>query len=236
MSIALMMNVRALRLAGKECSSVDHDIDPSERRSIGKQNAKLLAQLWITIDALSRATAEDLMAVDSIGPIVAQSIVEWFENPMNAAMLQEMHERGVRCIKGKNSTTARASTPTQASGWAGAGTKRPAGRPAVIEEVEAPDSSPVSGTAAERVLPLKGKRLVVTGSLEEEGLLRKDAEAAIEAMGGHLVSSVSKSTDMVVVGKNPGPKKVKDAERNGIPMVSEADFVAMFGMLKNWLG
>jgi DNA ligase (NAD+) len=55
--------------------------------------------------------------------------------------------------------------------------------------------------------PLEGKTLVLTGTLPE--LTREEAGALIKAAGGKVVSSVSKKTDYVVAGDNPGSKLAK---------------------------
>jgi DNA ligase (NAD+) len=55
--------------------------------------------------------------------------------------------------------------------------------------------------------PLEGKTLVLTGTLPE--LTREEAAAMIKAAGGKVVNSVSKKTDYVVAGENPGSKLAK---------------------------
>ncbi|MET0305780.1 MAG: NAD-dependent DNA ligase LigA [Solirubrobacterales bacterium] len=55
--------------------------------------------------------------------------------------------------------------------------------------------------------PLEGKTLVLTGTLAE--LTREEAAALIKAAGGKVVNSVSKKTDYVVAGENPGSKLAK---------------------------
>ena len=55
--------------------------------------------------------------------------------------------------------------------------------------------------------PLKGRTLVLTGTLPE--LTREEAAALIKSAGGKVVNSVSKKTDYVVAGDNPGSKLAK---------------------------
>ncbi len=68
---------------------------------------------------------------------------------------------------------------------------------------------------------LEGKTLVVTGSLVNYS--RDSVKEAIISRGGKAASSVSKKTDYVVVGDNPGSKADK-AEQLGVPILDEAAF------------
>jgi DNA ligase (NAD+) len=67
--------------------------------------------------------------------------------------------------------------------------------------------------------PLTGKTFVITGALP--GFSREDAKAFIEANGGKLTDSVSKKTDYLVLGENPGSKLAR-AQSLGIPILDEA--------------
>jgi len=69
--------------------------------------------------------------------------------------------------------------------------------------------------------PLLGKTFVLTGGLERTN--RDEAKAAIERLGGRVTSSVSKKTDYVVVGTDPG-SKYEEAKRLGIPTLDEQAF------------
>lgn len=68
------------------------------------------------------------------------------------------------------------------------------------------------------------KSFVLTGELEL--MSRDEAKERIRAFGGDVSSSVSKNTDYVVVGKNPGSKYDKAMEL-GVKIVEEKDFLKM---------
>jgi DNA ligase (NAD+) len=72
--------------------------------------------------------------------------------------------------------------------------------------------------------PLAGKTFLFTGELSS--MTRSEAEAAVEALGGKSGSSVTKSTDYVVVGKDPGSKleKAKDMHKT---ILDERQFVEL---------
>jgi DNA ligase (NAD+) len=69
--------------------------------------------------------------------------------------------------------------------------------------------------------PLEGVTVVITGSLE--GWSRDGAAEAVQALGGKVTGSVSKSTTYVVVGESPGSKAEKAAAL-GVPTLDEAGF------------
>ncbi len=85
-----------------------------------------------------------------------------------------------------------------------------------LAEVTAPPPAAAS--------PLSGKKFVFTGGLES--LSRDQAKERIEKLGAKAVSSVSKATDYVVVGVDPG-SKADDAARLGVRTLDEAGFLAL---------
>lgn len=70
--------------------------------------------------------------------------------------------------------------------------------------------------------PLTGQTVVVTGTLPT--LSREEAEARVRKAGGKASASVSSKTSFVVAGENPG-SKLADANRLGIPIIDEAEFL-----------
>jgi DNA ligase (NAD+) len=72
--------------------------------------------------------------------------------------------------------------------------------------------------------PLEGRTLVLTGTLDV--LTRDEAAALVKAAGGKVVNSVSKKTDYVVAGDNPGSKLAK-AEKLGTEILDEAGLRAL---------
>jgi DNA ligase (NAD+) len=74
--------------------------------------------------------------------------------------------------------------------------------------------------------PLEGKTLVLTGTLAD--LTREEAAALIKAAGGKVVNSVSKKTDYVVAGENPGSKLAK-AEKFETEILDEAGLLKLLG-------
>ena len=90
-------------------------------------------------------------------------------------------------------------------------------------EIE-PKSEKVSPKKAAE-LPLAGKSFVLTGTLPS--MTREEATEKIEALGGHVTGSVSKKTDYVLAGAEPGSKFEK-AKELGVKILEEAEFRRMW--------
>ncbi len=126
------------------------------------------------LEALTKATQEDLEAIEGVGPTIAESLVRFFADKRNRAEIRRLSELGVRWPKERRSA-------------------RPRG-------------------------PLAGKTFVLTGGLES--MTRDEARERIEAAGGRITGSVSKKTDFVVAGAEPG-SKLRRAEELEIPILDE---------------
>ena len=151
-------------------------------RQVGTRTARTLADHFRDLDALAAATSEDLTALPDIGPEVASSIRQFFDNPTNRALLERFRALGLWPISEPQAAEAVADTP------------------------------------------LSGKRFLFTGTLPH--LTREAAQAQVEAAGGILARSVSKSLDYLVVGSDPGSKLSK-AQALGITILAPKDFVAL---------
>lgn len=148
-------------------------------RNVGYHLAQVLAKQFGSIDNLRSQTVENLTAVHEIGPVVATSIHNFFEDPRNLEFLEKLKKGGMKF----------------------------------------PVEREIEGS-----LPLTGKTFVLTGALEK--FSREQARSAIEELGGRVSSSVSRKTDYVVVGTDPGSKYDK-ARQLGIKIMEEAEFVEL---------
>ena len=70
---------------------------------------------------------------------------------------------------------------------------------------------------------LSGLTFVVSGVFEN--FSRDDLKKTIEAHGGKNIGSISSKTSYLLAGENVGPEKQKKAEKLGIPIISESDFI-----------
>ena len=73
--------------------------------------------------------------------------------------------------------------------------------------------------------PLVGQSYVVTGTLSKMG--RDEAEARLRELGATVTGSVTKHTTALIVGEKPGSSKTVKAEKLGIPVIHEAEFLEL---------
>ena len=101
------------RMADKSATNVLNSIEKSKNRPIarvifalgithvGDQYAELLAQHFAGIDALAKASEEDLSAISSIGPRIAEGIVTFFRQEGNKQIVEKLRKAGVKLEREK---------------------------------------------------------------------------------------------------------------------------------------
>ncbi len=95
---------------------------------------------------------------------------------------------------------------------------------AIIEKLRRAGVNMESGEPARSDLPFSGMEFVITGKLEVSG--RQELEVKIRAMGGKASSDVTRKTNCLVVGSDPGSKLAR-AQSLGIKILSENEFLDM---------
>lgn len=151
-------------------------------RFVGETSAKLLARHFKNIDSLMSAQLGELLEVDGVGEVMANSVMAYFRNEENRDIVERLRAAGVQM-----SLSAEQSEGT-----------------------------------SDR---LAGKSIVVSGVFHLH--TRDEYKQLIEQNGGKNVGSISGKTSFVLAGDNMGPAKLQKAEKLGIPIISEEDFLKM---------
>ena len=144
-------------------------------RHVGQRAASVLAQTFHSMDKLQKTTFEELESVNEIGPIMARSLRDFFDQKSNQEEIRRLSELGIHLVEEGKETGDR----------------------------------------------LLGKQFVLTGTLQE--FSRDQAKEMILAQGGRVTSSVSKKTDYVVAGEDPG-SKLEKANKLGVEVLTEGQF------------
>lgn len=78
-------------------------------RHIGSSGAEVLADHFMSIDALANATQEDILAIDGMGPAIAQSVVEFFQSDLTKKLVSDLRALGVQMQVSESEINARAA-------------------------------------------------------------------------------------------------------------------------------
>ena len=81
-------------------------------RQVGQKAGKILAARFHTLEALENAALEELTAVDDIGAITAQSILEWMASPQSKHLIQRLAQAGVNMTAAEQGSDQRFSGMT----------------------------------------------------------------------------------------------------------------------------
>jgi len=162
-------------------SELLRDILDYHQKRLEKQSAREITERLIKAGFArrSKSKAEKDGIVTEVGPVVAQSVLDFFNSATGKKILRRITELGIH-----------------------------------------PKSEKISAKKAAE-LPLSEKTFVLTGTLPS--MTREEATEKIEALGGHVTGSVSKKTDYVLAGAEPGSKFDK-AKELGLKILEEAEF------------
>lgn len=177
-------DLAALRAERKAVSPRSRDNPPktpTELAARTRRYEQLGAEIARIEERLERSGARAQLT--EVGPVVADSVLDYFASPAGQRVLRRLRELGIR-------PAGATATPAAAPG------------------------------------PLAGKTVVLTGTLPT--LTRDEASALIRQAGGTVSNSVSKHTDYVLAGENPGSKLDK-ARALGVPVIDEAQFRKLLG-------
>ncbi|MEK9201558.1 MAG: NAD-dependent DNA ligase LigA, partial [Patescibacteria group bacterium] len=145
---------------------------------VGEGVAHDLTDHFKTIEKIRATSFKEISDIHGIGPIVAKSLTDWFDDSKNKKILDGLLSH----LKIQKETFN-----TKGS--------------------------------------LFGKTVVITGALSS--MSRDEAKSAIRKVGGRPSESVSKKTNFVVAGENPG-SKLDTAKNLGVTVLTEKEFLALF--------
>lgn len=148
-------------------------------RHIGAKTARIICMRVKSMDELINLKQEDLLEIPEVGPKMAESMINFFLEPRNLELMQELKSFGLNMVQEEENAS---------------------------------------------VQPLSGKTFVLTGTLKN--MTRQEAGEKIEKLGGRVSGSVSKKTDYVLAGENPGSKYEK-AVKLDIKILDEEEFLSM---------
>lgn len=75
-------------------------------RFVGETSAKLLARHFKTMDALAAASLEELQQVEGVGEVIARSVITYFHNPDNIAIIDRLRAHGIQMQLSEDQMTA----------------------------------------------------------------------------------------------------------------------------------
>lgn len=153
---------------------------------VGSQVAETLTHTFNSMDELIEANEDDLTSIQGIGPKIAISIIEYFQNQDNYMIVRKLLNAGVGLISSTQNTSFRSV--------------------------------------------LDGLVFVITGKLEN--FSRSEIEKEISELGGSISSSVSKKTNYLIAGSDPGIK-LNDAINLEVTILNENEFRELINLLEN---
>jgi len=214
---------------------------------IGEQLAHMLMARGIVRDGADLYTLKDrrdeLIAIDRLGAKSVDNLLASIEKSKSRPLANVLMALGIRHVGGEVAATLAnhfgsidaimEATVEQITAIPGIGEKiavsvreffsLPENRD-MVERLRAAGVNLREESGGAREGPLSGLTLVITGRLA--ALSRNEAEAMVKRYGGAIGSSVTKKTDYLVAGEDPGSKLAK-AEKLGVNVINEAEFLEL---------
>lgn len=82
-------------IQGSKHNSLARFVTAFTIKNVGKETASILANVFETLDNLKNASVEDLSKLDGVGDVIAKDIYDFFHNPENLKMFEELKSLGV---------------------------------------------------------------------------------------------------------------------------------------------
>ncbi|MCU1673827.1 MAG: ligase, partial [Frankiales bacterium] len=152
------------------------------------------------------------LSIRHVGPTAAQDVARHFRS-VDAVMAASPEE--LAAVEGVGPVVAQAL-----AGWFTDPRHRE-----IVEKIRAGGARMEDEGADDGPRPLEGVTVVVTGTLPSYS--RDGATEAVQALGGKVTGSVSKKTDFVVVGSDPGASKYEKAVKLGVPTLDDAGLTVL---------
>ena len=205
--LTVPLYTRAAKKAEKEAGAGDKVLSTNGRKFLDGLQAAKTQPLWRVLVALS---------IRHVGPTAARALATHFATmeAIEEAVARDDALAVISAVDGVGPTIAEAVVDWFAVDW----------HVQIVEQWRAAGVVMADERDASVPRTLEGLTVVVTGSLE--GFTRDSVKEEIIARGGKASGSVSKKTDYVVVGDNPGSKAEK-AEQLGVPILDEEGIVAL---------
>ena len=151
-------------------------------RFVGEIAAKTLARYYGSMDKVAEASKESLMQVNGIGEVIADSVIQYFSNPINRDFVERLRRYGLQMEIGEQQKQTQSDK-------------------------------------------LAGQSIVISGVFQHHS--RDEYKALIEQHGGKNVGSISNKTSFILAGDNMGPAKLEKAQKLGIRIMSEDEFLQL---------
>jgi DNA ligase (NAD+) len=149
-------------------------------RHVGSQTAIDLSEAFGSIDKIAHATLDDLLAVDGIGQVVAESVLAWFADPDNQKMLEKFKDLDVQPVY-----ESRARGPLHGQNFVITGTLEHMSRDEAAEKIRALGGTFQSSVGKDTTYLVVGQNVGASKLTKAEkfGIKQIDEQAMLKLLG-----------------------------------------------------